>query len=152
MAIHSGGKLSRMLVEAAAGIRRVQEQKQEIMSTTKMYLMFIIFIIVLAAPVLFSLSLQFIEMMANINQDAPTMVSGQLAFLGGQSSIDAEFMFVLVSAVLLCNAFLSSLFLGVIERGKAKLGLKYFPLFFVVSYLVFLFSKSVFSVMVGTTV
>lgn len=153
IALKSGGHLAKMLEEASTGIRRTQEQKSEIESATKMYAIFIIFIIVIASPVLFALSYKFVEIMSAMNKSAQSYTSSgaSLLTIGKGADISLEFMNNLIISLLAINAFLSSLFLGVIQKGKAKLGLGYFPLFAIASIVIFIASKTIFSGFVTIT-
>ena len=147
IAMKSGGHLARMLEEAASSIKQTDELKKEISSATRMYVLFVIFIIVFAAPVLFSLSVKFVDMMAGIAKSSSfTGGNEKVITISSGTEISRDFVFLLSSAMLLFNAFFTSLFLGILQKGRAKLGLKYFPIIFALSYAIFVAANSIMQV------
>lgn len=144
--IRSGGKLANLLEASAEDVSQTQELKKELISGTKMYVMFVLFVIVVATPLLMSISVQFLEMITSIQiGQVSSGGSLNLGFLSSELSITAEFMQNIAMVLLFGNALLSSLFIGVLTERKAKLGIKYAPIIFIASTILFIAFKSMVS-------
>jgi len=144
--IRSGGKLAKLLETSAEDISQTQELKKEMISGTKMYVLFVLFVIVVATPLLMSISVQFLEMITVIQAGQPDLGgSTNLGFLSSQLLITSEFMQNIAFVLLFGNALLSSFFIGVLTERKAKLGVKYAPIIFIASAVLFIAFKSMVS-------
>jgi len=141
-AIQSGGKLAKLLENIAKDIRDAQELKKEMNSATKMYVLFVIFIMLVATPVLLGVSLQFLKIIENIQTESAvsTLSSNEIAGIGsmGQgANISPETMFLVSIILLLINSILASIFIGIIREGNAKQSISYFPVLFIISFIVY---------------
>lgn len=150
--LRSGGKIARLLETTANDLRQTQALKKELLSSTKMYVMFVVFVVVIATPVLLSVSVQFLDMIESIQSEshAAPIEGAQLGFLASKPGFNSAFMQTVSYALLLGNSFLASIFIGVIGGGKGKNGLKYAPIILVVSIIVFFASRTAFSGMLST--
>lgn len=129
-----GGQLSDLLVEIALDIRNGIALRREIVATTSMYTIFIIFASVLAAPMLFAVSTFYVE-------TTTSMWTEQLGNIGAGAQTQTKFMKVSGSTItgeevklfaivsIFITTFFGSLTIGMIKSGYAKQGLKYAPLF-----------------------
>ena len=135
--IKSGGKLAKLLENTANDLRQRQELKNELKSSTKMYVMFVLFIILVATPLLLAISVQFLHTIENLQGDGPKNLDSQVAFLGGDLLISPEFMQFMGYLILFVNSLLAGLFLGILMESKATQGTKYFPIIFIVSIILF---------------
>jgi len=144
--LRSGGKLANLLEASAEDVSKTQELKKEMISGTKMYVLFVLFVIVIATPLLMSISVQFLAMLTVIQSES-TVDSSELnvGFLSSEISITPEFMQNMALLLLFGNAVLSSLFIGVLIEKHAKLGIKYSPIIFIVSILLFFGFKIIIS-------
>jgi len=143
-AMKSGGKLAKLLETSAVDLRQTQEMKKELLSSTRMYVIFVAFVIVVATPLLLAVAIQFLSMISSIQ--AQSQVGGaeevaSVAFLSSEMSITPEFMTNVSYILLFGNALLASLFIGVLGEGKAKMGLKYAPVIFIASFAVLIISN-----------
>jgi len=150
--LRSGGKIARLLETTANDLRQTQALKKELSSSTKMYVMFVVFVVVIATPVLLSVSVQFLDMIESIQSEshASPIEGAQLGFLASKPSFNSAFMQLVAYVLLLGNSLLASIFIGVIGQGKGKSGVKYFPLLLVVSTVMFFVSRIAFSGMLST--
>ena len=108
--------------------------KKELQSSTRMYVLFVAFVIIIATPLLLAVSIQFLGMIASIQAESNVGLGsevGSVAFLSAEMAITPEFMMNVSFLLLLGNALLAGLFIGVIGQGKAKMGLRYSPLIFI---------------------
>jgi len=147
--IESGGEMAHLLDETASDIRNIKVMKEEVKSNVMMYSMFIIFASVLGSPLLFSISVYFIEMMSGLWSaqmadigDMPYQQSGLIKMTGSQVSPSEMFIFAI--ATIIMTTVFGSLIIGLIQGGKEKRGLKYIPfltggallVFFVIRFLI----------------
>ncbi len=143
--INSGGELAHLLEETATNIRISQALKKDIRSSVMMYSLFIFFAAVIGTPLLFSISLYFVEVTEKMMGPEVSEVNlGGFAKLGS-SSITPEELFWFAISTLLITTFLGSMIMGLIQYGEAKRGLKYAPILVTLSISIFLASKAVMS-------
>lgn len=148
--IKSGGEMAHLLDETAADIRNTQAMKAQVKSNVTMYSMFIIFASVIGAPILFAVSLYFIDVTNQLwGQQMVGLGEGLSQMAGGMFSPSApkftasELRIFSVACILLTTTF-GGLIIGLIQTGKEKNGLKYIPLlalgglgiFFTVNFLI----------------
>ncbi len=144
--LRSGGKLANLLEASAEDISKTQELKKEMISGTKMYVLFVLFVIIVATPLLMSISVQFLNMITSI-QTEQNLSEGSLniGFLSSELLITSDFMQNLAIILFFGNAVLSSLFIGILMERKAKLGLKYSPVIFIAATALFFIFKTMIS-------
>jgi len=151
-AMKSGGKLAKLLETSALDLRQTQEMKKELQSSTRMYVIFVAFVIIVATPLLLAVSMQFLTMIASIQAETTTGLGAEtasVAFLSSELNITTDFMMIVSFILLFGNALLAGMFIGVIGQGKAKMGLKYSPLIFIVSIAALFVSNLMFSQFLG---
>ncbi|MFH1255978.1 MAG: type II secretion system F family protein [Candidatus Diapherotrites archaeon] len=149
-ALHSGGHLAKLMEESANDLRKTQEMKKELQSSTKMYVLFVAFVVVIATPLLMAISIKFLEMIISIQVKSNVgAVTGSLGFLRAQMNIAPSFMQSIAFILLFGNSVLASLFMGVIDSGKAKLGLKFFPGMLVASIALFFAFRYLLAIVLG---
>jgi len=151
-AMKSGGKLAKLLENTATDLRQRQELKKELKSSTKMYVMFVLFIILIATPLLLSISVQFLHTIENLQGDSTqsSIENTQVSFLGGKLLISPEFMKIIAYILLFVNSILASLFMGLLMESKVTQGVRYFPLLFFVSTILFTLGTIILPRFLGT--
>jgi len=149
--LKSGGKIAKLLETTAQDLRQTQALKKEFLASTRMYVMFVVFVVVIATPVLLSVSVQFLDMVSSIQEEsqAGSVEDLSVGFLASELSFDVSFLQTVAYVLLAGNSLLASIFIGVIGQGKGKNGLKYFPVLLVVSYIIFFVARTVFSGMLS---
>ena len=142
--IRAGGRLSKLLESSAMDIRQTQELKKELQSSTRMYVLFVGFIVMFATPLLLAVSVQFLDMVNAIQSGNHVSFAGEtgMGFLTHSSELSGAFMAKVALVLLAGNALLASAFMGVLSAGKAKTGLKYFPAIALVSFLSFVAARA----------
>lgn len=132
--IKSGGEMAHLLDETAADIRNAQAMKAEVKSNVMMYSMFIIFASVIGAPILFAISLYFIDVTSQLWGGQMSAIGKGMGDLGGTlispSSPEispSELKLFSIASLLLTTTF-GGMIIGLIQTGKEKNGLKYIPL------------------------
>jgi len=154
-ALRSGGHLAQLIETSATDIKQTQQLKRELVSSTKMYILFVIFVIIIASPLLWSVSINFLNVLLDIQLQTASITgvtsdiaSSQIGLAGGKIALDPEFMTNLALIVLAINSILAGVFIGTISGGKIRDGLKYAPPILVVTILIFLIMLNI----VGTLV
>jgi flagellar protein FlaJ len=143
----SGGHLARLLETTAIDIRETQELKKEFASSTKMYTIFIIFIIVIGIPLLLSISIQFLIMLSDIKSKAGPLYLQEFGkeFLMPGGTLDPTFVNQMGYLILGGTAFFVSILVGIINEGKFVYGIKYFIPLLLSSFVVFIILRTVVS-------
>jgi archaellum biogenesis protein FlaJ (TadC family) len=151
-ALRSGGHLAQLIETTAQDIKQTNKLRQELVTSTRMYSLFILFVVIAASPMLLAVSVQFLEILGTIQSKttgfsglATSDISSQTGFIAGTVTITPEFMKNISYAIIVTNSLLASIFIGVLGGGKIREGLKYAPLMAIVGLILFM----VFSTLVG---
>jgi flagellar protein FlaJ len=147
----SGGKIAQLLENTSNDLRRTQDLKRELESSTRTYVIFVAFVMVIATPLLMAVSVSFVELITSIQSQS--LVSGDagssLGFLGGTLSITPIFLEGMAYVLLAGNAVLAGLFMGMIGQGKPLLGLRFTIPMLAVSIIVFWIARSFLGSLLG---
>ncbi|MCX6803174.1 MAG: type II secretion system F family protein [Candidatus Diapherotrites archaeon] len=134
-ALHSGGHLAQLIETTASDIKQTNRLKNELVTSTKMYTLFILFVVVIASPMLIAVSIQFLTILGGIQtktQDlggsGSTTMAAQTGLAMSSISITPEFMQTIGYFLIITNSLLASIFIGILSGGKIRDGLKYAPL------------------------
>lgn len=143
-AVRSGGQMARILHASAEEIRRTQEMRDELLSQTTSYLVFLGFMIIMIAPFLLSVSGQFLGMFLKIKAQttAGAGSSFEIPIFQGEVNISTQFVEYTAYAFLVLASLFITFFVGSILRGKPLYGIKYFPPIAVASLAMYFISKS----------
>ncbi len=143
-AVRSGGQMARILHASAEEIRRTQEMRDELLSQTTSYIVFLGFMIIIIAPFLLSVSGQFLGMFLKIKAQttAGAGSSFEIPIFQGEVNISTQFVEYTSYVFLVLASLFISFFMGSIMRGKPLYGIKYFPPVAVASLIMYFISKS----------
>ena len=143
-ALHSGGKLAQLIETSAKDIKQTSVMKKELLSSTRMYVLFILFVVVVASPMLLAVSVQFLQILISIQGETSSIsgvgdaeITSQVGITGAAISITPEFMKLMSQIIIVANGLLASIFMGVIGGGKIREGLKYAPIICIVGLVLF---------------
>lgn len=160
--MQSGGNMSDLLTDISFEIRMTQTLKKEVDSQVAVYRAFFVIIILFVAPILLAISTNFLmvtkafgerlsadlgELPANSPMGSQggmmseLIVKIQAGEVGGQISVQDMYYFSYSMCVM--SSIVASILLGVISRGESRAGLKYIPVFLVVSVLVYYYANEV---------
>ncbi|MFH2105909.1 MAG: type II secretion system F family protein [Candidatus Micrarchaeota archaeon] len=141
----SGAHLADLLFSNAEEIRKIHELRQELISSTRSYSVFLAFIVVFVMPFLLSISIHFLTVFSTIQEDIG--ISGDLSagviIFSGQVGITSEEMLAIASITLALTTFFASLLMGVINTGKALYGIKYFFIMLLPAFVFFFFAQQI---------
>jgi len=133
-ALRSGGHLAQLIETTASDIKQTNKLKSELVTSTKMYTMFILFVVIIASPMLLAVSVQFLNILGTIQSQTSSLggstdasVAGGPQFASGGISITPEFMTMVSYGIVIINSFLASIFIGLLGGGRVRDGLKYAP-------------------------
>ncbi|MDP3765699.1 MAG: type II secretion system F family protein [Nanoarchaeota archaeon] len=135
--IEAGGKIGDLLNKIAINIQEQRTMLKEMSANVTTYVIFITFATVVAAPFLFALSGVLIEVVHNLGSafgsttNVASSVGIALSFSGtGVSQSDFK-IFAIVS--LIVTSLFSAMMISTIKKGNIKSGVKYIPIFIVIS-------------------
>ncbi|MBI5046879.1 type II secretion system F family protein [Candidatus Micrarchaeota archaeon] len=144
--MQSGGQLAKLLTASADEVRKIQDLRAELATATRTYTIFLGFVVILVMPFLLSVSIQFVTIFLKIQTEnnfggSPVEGGANLPSFGGniQISID-EISKIAILTLLVTSVFISTL-VGLINKGRAIYGLKYFPIFAIASIVFLLIAK-----------
>lgn len=154
-AISAGGKLALLIETSANDIKQTNQLKRELVTSTRMYTLFIVFVVVIASPMLLAVSVQFLNILGGIQQQTGSLstsgsgMSSPIGLAGGGISITPDFMITMGYIIITVNSILASIFVGVLGGGKIRDGLKFAPIMVIVGIVLFLILVNAVGALVG---
>lgn len=145
--IRSGGEMATLLDETAGDIRTAQNMKKKVKANVTMYSMFIVFASVLGAPLLFALSVYFIEVTSSLW--VGEMASADMGGMGGSMmsmegpDIDPSTLKLFSIGAISVTTFFGGMIIGMIQEGNSTSGLKYSPFMLAAGLAVFFIANIV---------
>ncbi len=141
--IETGGKIADVIDRVVMSLRKMAILKEEMAAQTTTYMIFVGAIVMLIGPGLFALSSQLIsiigkfsERISGLSIDSSAGIGVPFASIG--SAIDVGDFRVFAFFALGIISIFSAMIISIIEKGDIKGGLKYIPIFLIVSVLMFL--------------
>ncbi len=139
--IESGGTIVKVIDKVIENLRKTNLLKEEMAASTITYMIFIGAIVMVISPALFALSAQLLQIVigfANNIGSSLSTANTALPFSINSINVDMKDFRIFSYASLATISIFSALIISIIEKGNARNGLKYVPLFLSVS--LFLFS------------
>lgn len=126
--IKAGGNISDLLEQTANNMKEKEILEKKAASTLTMYIMFIFFAVGVGAPILFGLSTILVEVVINLTSRLPDFGAAQLDMPFSFSKIEISLNFVVWFSVIfmVVSDLISSLVIGLVQKGEGKFGLKFF--------------------------
>lgn len=153
-ALESGGNTADLLDSSADDIRSSLELRQEIQSSIRMYVIFILMAAVVGAPVLFSITVYMSEttsqMWEQTNVQDEGFASGGAGGMSfSQPDVNTDFLITFsISALIISNSF-AGLIISQIKNGNIREGAKYIPLTVTIAVAIFLGVETAISTALG---
>jgi len=141
--MRSGGELPTVLQEIANDIRAEQNLFKRMSAQTTSQAMFILFAILIGAPLLFSSSLQFVTIFNAIYEkvglgDSSSSMPQQSGMISLQKlPITANFFFQYAVITLAVSGLFGALLIGLIKNGKLSSGVPLMPVVAVLAVIIF---------------
>ena len=156
-ATRSGGDLGRLLDSVAADLRETNKLQKELETATRGYVYFISFLILFGVPLLLSVASMFIKFTsgAAISPFGFTAVLGP-TFETAQASPQpqgpsvADRIDIVFGSLLFFSAVSAALMLGVLWRGQIVSGVRYAPIFVIVSLAMYFVMKGAVNGIMGS--
>ncbi len=148
--VRAGGQLATLLEQISKNLRNQQLLHEKVKSSVGSYVIFVTVAVCFGAPLLFGLSTVLVTVLSSIlnSLDIGAAAGGALPVTFSKVAVTPGFIMMYSILSLSTSAFLGSLVLGLINKGRAREGLRYFPgilLLALTVYLVVEFSiKSIF--------
>lgn len=143
--MRSGGQLAKLLRSSADEVQHIQDLRAELATSTKTYAMFLGFITIIIMPFLLSISTLFVSIFLELQPEygqSGSVDAGIPTFSGNISITPDEMMLISIFTLVLTSLLVSSL-AGIIQKGRALYGVKYFPPFAIASVIMFFIAHSV---------
>ena len=148
--VHYGGGISDLLNQIGQDLRAQQLIQKEISSQLFMYTIFIVFAAVIAAPALYGLTSQMIKITTTVWANIQTSNGGLALPSQGTSFLKpnppqitvGEYQYFAIASIIIISGFCSFI-LSAISSGTIVRGLKYAPLFIVISLIIFFIVSTV---------
>ncbi|MBW2965600.1 type II secretion system F family protein [Candidatus Woesearchaeota archaeon] len=147
--IKSGGEIGDLLTRIASNIQESRLLRKEMSANVTTYVIFISFAAVVAAPLLLALSSQLIGIIGNIVSRIDIPASGNMMFAITDISVTPSDFRIFAYTSLFLTSFFSSIIIATIKKGSVKEGIKYIPLFIIISITFFLISSKVLEGLLG---
>jgi len=142
-AMHAGGRLADLLDDMAKDITETRSLKNELTTSTKTYIMFILFTVLVGMPLLLSLAINFLEIMSSLQTQtgAGEDFGGVASIAGGQIAITPDYMFKIAIVMIILTSVFASILMGVIKEGNMKYGFRYAFLLTLIGLVLFFIIK-----------
>jgi pilus assembly protein TadC len=137
--IDSGGEIGTLLNKIALNIQENKIMRKEMAANVTTYVIFISFATIAAAPVLFALSGVLIKVISNLGStlgDVGSSTSGFAISFSGTGIQYTDFRIFAITSLII-SSFFSAIIIATIKKGNARYGLKYIPIFAIVTVLLF---------------
>jgi len=129
--LKAGGNISTLLETTASNMREKEFLEKRAASNVLMYVIFIFVAVGIGAPLLFGLSSILVEIIISLTAQLPNAQATQinLPFTLSYLSLSPKFIIYFALLFLVAIDIVSSLVIGLVNKGNEKYGLKYiFPL------------------------
>ncbi|MCX6777794.1 MAG: type II secretion system F family protein [Candidatus Micrarchaeota archaeon] len=138
--LQSGGEMAEILENTAADVRNIQLLRKEIRAGLLMYVIFIVFASVLGAPFMYAVSYKLVSVLEGIWAQMPNVeaMKGKTLVVPTSPGIGADQFLVFAVVSVAITSVIASFIIATIQTGSKKNGVRYAPIFFVVSLLVFI--------------
>lgn len=151
--IKSGGKLAELLQETSNDLKSQRLVEKKVRTSVNMYVIFIFIAVVFGAPLLLSLSTFLVEILSttlkNIQIPANVASTFTLPIAINSQGISISFVFNFVIILLVSNAIMGSMVVGLISKGSEKEGIKLLPVLIIGSLLMFFLVRFIIKYLLG---
>ena len=144
----AGGEMADLLNKIALNIDEARILRKEMAASVTTYVIFITFATILAAPVLFGLATQLLEVIKEITTRLASTMQSSSAFFsfsvssGGIKLSDFRFFAYIM---LIISSISSACIISVIRKGRVKEGLVRIPVFIIVAIILYSIASLVIS-------
>jgi archaeal flagellar protein FlaJ len=137
--VESGGRIVDIIDRVIEDLKKVYLLKQELRAATVTYIIFLGSIVIFITPALFALSAQLLKIILGVTSQLSGATSSMASMplsVSSSSIKESDFRTFSVVAIGIISSF-SSMIISIIDRGDIKGGLKYIPVFFTSSIILY---------------
>lgn len=126
--LKAGGNISDLLEHTSRSMKEKEILEKKSRSTILMYVIFIFVAVGIGAPILFGLSSVLVEIIIELTSKIPGLSATQmdLPFTFNEVTISLNFVIYFSLIFMTVSSLISSMVMGLVRKGNAKEGLKYF--------------------------
>ena len=148
----SGGNISELIDKIVENLKETKELKEDISASVFAYTIFIGALVVVIAPLLFSLSFNLLIVILNFVSkiSASTSHLGALPISFQEISVDPSVFEYFSIAAISIISFFSSMIVSIVEKGSIKSGLKYIPIFLSCSLVMYYIFMKLLTIVFGS--
>jgi len=149
--LRGGGEVAAVIDRVVDNLRETKKLKEEMQATTLGYVIFISFVVMGIAPGLFALAKQLLVILSKfVGNLAGSLNQAQgLSISFSTVAITPEQFTNFVYMALGVTGLFSAMILSLIQRGNVRSGLRYVPVFIIISYVVFWISDKLLTNVLG---
>ncbi len=137
-AVKAGGHMAPLLEELANDISETKALKRELVTSTKTYTMFVMFIVIIGTPLLMAISIHFVDVITGIQAKTTSSADAYgLGLFAGEIVITTDFLTKIALVMLTATGILASMLIGTIKEGKTIYGLRYAPFVTIACLIIF---------------
>ncbi|MBI2574450.1 type II secretion system F family protein [Candidatus Woesearchaeota archaeon] len=147
---NAGGEVGDILNKISNNIKENQLMRKELAANVTTYAIFIGFATIIASPLLFALSGQLLEVIGRIMSTIDIKDVQQTAGLGfsfafSKPGVSLSDFRIFAAISLAVTSFFSAAIIATIRKGDLRSGVKYFPVFFAITLILYFTSSFAFS-------
>jgi len=136
--VESGGKIVHIIDKVIDNLKKSAILKQEMAAATVTYTIFMVAIVLFITPALFALAQQLLKIILGVTASlGGSGANSPISFGGGATVNPADFKTFSMVAIGIISTF-SAMIISIISRGDIKGGIKYIPIFLIITIVVFL--------------
>jgi len=126
--LKAGGNIADLLEQTSSNIKEKDFIEKKASSSISMYVIFIFFAVGLGAPGLFALSSVLVDVIVNVSAQVPEAGASNLnvPFTFSQISVSTSFIIYFSLFFIIASDFISSMVIGLVNKGESKAGLRLF--------------------------
>ena len=149
--LRGGGEVSYIIDRVVDNLRETKKLKEEMVATTLGYVIFISFVVMAIAPGLFALAKQLLIILGKFITQLTGALSQSstlpLSFSAVAITPDdfTKFSYLSLGVV----SLFSSMIISTIQKGNVKSGIRYVPVFIIISIVMFFIFQSLLGIMLG---
>ncbi|MBN2458594.1 type II secretion system F family protein [Candidatus Woesearchaeota archaeon] len=153
--LREGGKISDIIGNIVYDLKKTKELKAEMSASVLAYILFISIIVIIISPILFSLSLNLLEVIQHIMGLLSGSAGAQnspMGFAFSSIALDPNHFVYFSHVALGVIAIFASMIVSIIEKGSIKGGIKYIPIYLAASQAFYFISVKVMGVIFGNLI
>ncbi|RJQ15914.1 hypothetical protein C4573_07220 [Candidatus Woesearchaeota archaeon] len=134
--MEGGGEIADLLNKIALNIQETRIMRKQMAADVLTYVIFITFATVGIAPFLFALSTQLLKIIKDITSNIDVSASQSFSFTADAVNLSDFKVFAVV--MLMISSVFSALIIATIQKGSPREGLKYIPIFWLITILLYM--------------